>query len=51
MHIRQLGGTADREHRQFDVESDFIGTVQISPAGHNRDGTHLIQLANLLLHA
>lgn len=51
MHVRQLSGTTDREHRQFDVETDLVGTVQISPAGHDRDGAHCVQPASLLRYA
>ena len=43
MHVGEFAGATDREHRQFDVETNFIRPVQIGPAGHDRHCAHVVQ--------
>ena len=45
--IGELAGRTDREDGQLDVETDFGGTVQVGPAGHDRHGAHFIQPLDL----
>ena len=47
MHVGELAGRTDREDGQLDVETDFGGTVQVGPAGHDRHGAHFIQPLDL----
>ena len=47
MHVGELAGRPDREDGQLDVETDFGGTVQVGPAGHDRHGAHFIQPLDL----
>ena len=47
MHVGELAGRTDREDGQLDVETNFGGTVQVGPAGHDRHGAHFIQPLDL----
>ena len=47
MHVGELAGRTDREDGHLDVETDFVGAVQVGPAGHDRHGAHFIQPLDL----
>ena len=42
VNVGQLGGLADGEDGQFDVEADVIGSVEIGPAHHERGCAHRV---------
>ena len=48
VNVGQLGGLADGEDGQFDVEADVIGSVEIGPAHHERGCAHRVQLLHLV---
>lgn len=43
VNVRKLCGTTNAEHRQIDVETDFVGPIQVSTLLDQRDRAQAVQ--------